>query len=170
MCLTDTICILVYLCSNIHNGDDIPWETTWRHGSEDRCLQSLTSAPQTSLTFHCYITAQVINIRYFPANNRTHAFTLSGNTQGQTAVSSSTGTLGGSSCSADWIIIPCATNVGRTGLATCVDRICGGTFNTEISTTPATVISKGVAHKTDVPGISKRQETYLNLYLLNSVF
>ncbi|KAJ9583664.1 hypothetical protein L9F63_021994, partial [Diploptera punctata] len=74
-------------------------------------------------------------------NNRTHAFTLSGNTQGQTAVSSSTGTLGPNSCNADWLIIPCATNVGRTGLPACIDRICGGTFNTEISTTPSTVIS-----------------------------
>ncbi|XP_021929766.1 uncharacterized protein LOC110834666 [Zootermopsis nevadensis] len=74
-------------------------------------------------------------------NNRTHAFTLSGNTQGQTAVSSSTGTIGPNSCNTDWLIIPCATNVGRTGLPACIDRICGGTFNTEISTTPATVIS-----------------------------
>ncbi|XP_023710755.1 uncharacterized protein LOC111866229 [Cryptotermes secundus] len=74
-------------------------------------------------------------------NNRTHAFSLSGNTQGQNAVSSSTGTLGPNSCNTDWIIIPCATNVGRTGLPACIDRICGGTFNTEISTTPTTVIS-----------------------------
>ncbi|KAJ4449819.1 hypothetical protein ANN_01225 [Periplaneta americana] len=74
-------------------------------------------------------------------NNRTHAFTMSGNTQGQSAVSSSTGTLGPNSCNADWIIIPCATNVGRTGLPACIDRICGGTFNTEISTTPSTIIS-----------------------------
>jgi len=117
-------------------------QTTWRHGSEDCCLQSLNSAPKTPMTFHCYITAQVIKIRYFPANNRTHAFTLSGNTQGQNVVSSSTGTLGPNSCNTDWIIIPCATNVGRNGPPTCVDRICGGTFNTDISTTPVSVISK----------------------------
>ncbi|KDR14260.1 hypothetical protein L798_10568 [Zootermopsis nevadensis] len=74
-------------------------------------------------------------------NNRTHAFTLSGNTRGQTAVSSNTGTIGPNSCNEDWLIIPCATNVGRTELLACVDRICGGTLNTEISTTAATVFS-----------------------------
>jgi len=140
------------------------------HGWEDCCLQSLTSALQTSLTVHCYITVQVIIIVCFPANNRTHAFTLSGNTQGQNAVSSGTGTLGGNACNADWLIIPCASNIGRTGLPTCVDRICGGTFNTEISTTPATIISKDGTHKTNVPGISNWQERNLKLYLLNSVF
>jgi hypothetical protein len=134
--------------------DSLAQQTTRRHGSEDCCLQSLTSAPQTSLTFHYYITAQVINIRYFPANNRTRAFTLSGNTQGQNAISSATGNLGPNSCNGDWLIIPCATNIGRTGLPTCIDRICGGTFNTEVSTTPATVISKDVAHRTNVSGTS----------------
>jgi hypothetical protein len=145
-------------------------QNTRRHVSEDCCLQSLTSAPQTSLTFHYYITAQVMNIRYFPANNRTHAFTLSGNTQGQNAVSSATGTLGGNPCNADWLIIPCAANIGRTGQSTCVDRICGGTLNAEISITPTSVISKDVTHKTNVPWISNLLETYLNLYLLNSFF
>jgi len=90
--------------------------------------------------FCCFITVKVMWC--ISVNNRTHAFTLSGSTQGQNAVSSSTGTLGPNSCNTDWLIIPCATNVGRTGLPACIDRICGGTFNTEISTTPATVISK----------------------------
>ena len=40
-------------------------QTTRRHGSEDCCLQSLFSAPRTSLTYHCYITVQVINTRSF---------------------------------------------------------------------------------------------------------
>jgi len=77
-------------------------------------------------------------------NNRTHSFTLSGNTQGQNAISSGTGTLGPNFCNEDWLIIPCATNVGRTDTPACVDRICGGTLNTEISTTPATIISKDI--------------------------
>ena len=77
-------------------------------------------------------------------NNRTHAFTLSGNTQGQNAVSSGVGTVGPNACNDDWLIIPCATNVGRTENPMCADRICGGTLNTEVSITPATVISKDV--------------------------
>ncbi|XP_066901673.1 uncharacterized protein [Halyomorpha halys] len=76
-------------------------------------------------------------------NNRSHAFAISGDTSGQSPVTSMVGGMGPSSCANDWIIIPCATNVGRppTSPPTCVDRICGGTFSSEVSTTEATVYS-----------------------------
>ncbi|PNF30477.1 hypothetical protein B7P43_G12146, partial [Cryptotermes secundus] len=106
------------------------------------CPDSVLGPVFSEYINHCYFSNAIYtNIQYISVNNRTHAFTLSGNTLGQTAVSSSTGTLGPNSCNEDWLIIPCTTNTGRTELTTCVDRICGGTFNTEISTTPATVIS-----------------------------
>ncbi|XP_063236070.1 uncharacterized protein LOC134538576 [Bacillus rossius redtenbacheri] len=79
-----------------------------------------------------------------PVNNRTQAFTLTGNTR-QGPVAASVGTLGPNSCTSDWLIIPCASNVGRVqpaGSSTCVDRLCGGTFNTEAgSLTPSAVVS-----------------------------
>ncbi|BET02403.1 Hypothetical protein NTJ_15221 [Nesidiocoris tenuis] len=78
-----------------------------------------------------------------PANNRSKAFTMSGNTQGTNVATSAIGSTGPNSCTADWVIIPCAQNVGRlpTAPPTCVDRICGGTFNSEVSTTDATIYS-----------------------------
>lgn len=76
-------------------------------------------------------------------NNRSRAFTLSGNsnTAVQAMVGSSPPPNG---CNADWLGIPCATNVGRPPNANvgCVDRICGGTFSAEISLMPSTVMSK----------------------------
>ncbi|XP_026683401.1 uncharacterized protein LOC103514711 [Diaphorina citri] len=74
-----------------------------------------------------------------PANNRSHAFTITGNTLGQNPVASSIG----SQCNMDWLVIPCTSNVGRinAGVSTCVDRLCGGTLNTESSTVLATVYS-----------------------------
>ncbi|XP_012279434.1 uncharacterized protein LOC105699195 [Orussus abietinus] len=59
---------------------------------------------------------------------RISTFTLSGNTMTQ-QVPSMTGTA----CQADWLMIPCASNLGRLSTApmTCVDRICGGAFNAE---------------------------------------
>ena len=76
-------------------------------------------------------------------NNRTHSFTISGNTQGQTPLNSMTGSQ---QCNADWLIIPCMNNVGRVSQgpasSTCVDRICGGTLSAEVGTTPSTVYSK----------------------------
>ncbi|XP_014249299.1 uncharacterized protein LOC106666516 [Cimex lectularius] len=75
--------------------------------------------------------------------NRTHAFTMSGNTMSQNPTTSMIGGLGPTACSGDWVIIPCAMNVGRSPSSppVCVDRICGGTFNSEVSTTQATVYS-----------------------------
>lgn len=55
------------------------------------------------------------------------------------------GGSGSNACNADWLIIPCASNVGRVNAGTaaaCVDRLCGGTFNTEVSVTPATIYSE----------------------------
>lgn len=76
-------------------------------------------------------------------NNRSHSFTLSGNTLGQNSVASSVGSVGGNACNMDWLIIPCVTNVGKlnNGQSTCVDRLCGGTLNADISTIPATIYS-----------------------------
>ncbi|XKL69665.1 hypothetical protein PGB90_007434 [Kerria lacca] len=74
------------------------------------------------------------------ANNRSHSFTLTGNTLGQNAVQSY---LGSNNCNADWLTIPCASNVGTLmpGSITCVDRLCGGTLNAEPSVIPTTIYS-----------------------------
>lgn len=59
---------------------------------------------------------------------RNNAFTLTGNTQGNQIAS-----MTGAACQTDWLMIPCASNLGRlpTAMTTCVDRICGGTFNAD---------------------------------------
>ncbi|KAL0103614.1 hypothetical protein PUN28_017709 [Cardiocondyla obscurior] len=59
---------------------------------------------------------------------RSNAFTLTGNTQGTQIVS-----MTGTNCMTDWLSIPCAMNLGRLSSTpiTCVDRLCGGTFNSE---------------------------------------
>jgi len=59
---------------------------------------------------------------------RSNSFTLTGNTQATQIVS-----MTGTSCMTDWLSIPCATNLGRLPLTPlmCVDRLCGGTFNSE---------------------------------------
>lgn len=59
---------------------------------------------------------------------RSNAFTLTGNTQA-TQIASMTGIA----CMTDWLSIPCATNLGRlpSPQMTCVDRLCGGSFNAE---------------------------------------
>ncbi|XP_026461329.1 uncharacterized protein LOC113363056 [Ctenocephalides felis] len=74
-------------------------------------------------------------------NNRSRAFTLSGNSN--QAVQAMVGAAGSpNTCSSDWLSINCAANADRTPPATtCEDRICGGTFSAEISMTPATVFS-----------------------------
>ncbi|XP_054289374.1 uncharacterized protein LOC129004772 [Macrosteles quadrilineatus] len=77
-------------------------------------------------------------------NNRTHSFTLTGNTLGQNSVTSMIGGVGPNSCNTDWLIIPCTSNVGRMitpATPGCVDRLCGGTLNSEVSIMPATVYS-----------------------------
>ncbi|XP_073976186.1 uncharacterized protein [Rhodnius prolixus] len=77
------------------------------------------------------------------ANNRSSSFTMTGVTTGQAPVTSMIGGIGPNSCASDWIIIPCAMNQGRppSSPPVCADRICGGTFSSEVSTTAATVYS-----------------------------
>lgn len=60
--------------------------------------------------------------------SRNNAFTLTGNTQG-TQIASMTGAM----CQTDWLMIPCAINAGKSPSmsTTCVDRLCGGTFNAD---------------------------------------
>lgn len=79
-------------------------------------------------------------------NNRTQSFTLSGNTAN--AIQAMVGSVGtANNCPADYVIIPCASNVGRVSTVgpPCVDRLCGGTFGAEVSLIPATVMSKLIA-------------------------
>ncbi|XP_050592219.1 uncharacterized protein LOC126923126 isoform X1 [Bombus affinis] len=59
---------------------------------------------------------------------RSNGFTLTGNTQAMQIAS-----MTGAACQTDWLTIPCASNTGRlpTSMMTCIDRICGGTFNAE---------------------------------------
>lgn len=75
-------------------------------------------------------------------NNRSQSFTLSGNSA--LAVQAMVGSQGANSCPLDYIIIPCASNVGRAinAVPACQDRLCGGTFSAEVSLNPATVQSK----------------------------
>lgn len=78
-------------------------------------------------------------------NNRSHAFTLTGNTLGQNPVQANVGSVGSSPCNSDYLIIPCASSKQgpvASGMNTCVDRLCGGTLNTDYTTTPTTVISE----------------------------
>ncbi|CAB3226227.1 unnamed protein product [Arctia plantaginis] len=75
-------------------------------------------------------------------NNRSRAFTLSGNSNN--AVNAMIGSgAGPNNCANDWLLVPCATNVGRLqpAQALCTDRICGGTFSADLSMQSATVLS-----------------------------
>lgn len=74
------------------------------------------------------------------ANNRSHSFTLTGNTLGQNAVQSMADS---SNCNTDWLIIPCSENLNTLlpRSSNCVDRLCGGTLSAEPSTTSSTIIS-----------------------------
>lgn len=71
-------------------------------------------------------------VQFNQQNQRTRAFSLNGQNL-QTQIGAM---VGAASCTADWITIPCATNSGRViqqGGAICQDRICGDTFNSEVS-------------------------------------
>lgn len=80
---------------------------------------------------------------YSTANNRSRSFALTGNTLGQNVVPSSTDST---ACNADWLLIPCAENVGPYELRTlgenCVDRLCGGTFSAQETIFPSVISSK----------------------------
>ncbi|KYM94988.1 hypothetical protein ALC62_14583 [Cyphomyrmex costatus] len=70
---------------------------------------------------------------------RSNSFTLTGNTQ-----TAQTGSMTGTTCMTDWLSIPCATNLNRLPSTpmTCVDRLCGGAFNSEASSlNSSTIIS-----------------------------
>ncbi|CAK9796678.1 hypothetical protein ANTPLA_LOCUS925 [Anthophora plagiata] len=83
-----------------------------------------------------YMTCPVVDKEAIPASgtsalaqmSRSNAFTLTGNTQAMQIAS-----MTGAACQTDWLSIPCASNAGRlpTAMMTCVDRICGGTFNAD---------------------------------------
>lgn len=63
------------------------------------------------------------------ATRRSNSFTLTGNTQ-MTQIASMTG----AACVTDWLMIPCASNLGKVvpaGGLMCIDRLCGGTFNAD---------------------------------------
>lgn len=76
-------------------------------------------------------------------NNRSRAFTISGNSN--TVVGTMVGVGGGSlpnACGNDWLLFGCVKTVDRVQPQPnyCEDRICGGTFNAEVSTNQRPVI------------------------------
>ncbi|CAO1362359.1 unnamed protein product [Diamesa serratosioi] len=75
--------------------------------------------------------------------NRSRSFTLSGNSNSAVMAMIGGGTQGQpNSCSADWLMIPCARVSDRVPVAmSCEDKICGGTFNAEVSSVERTVSS-----------------------------
>ncbi|KAI8431159.1 hypothetical protein MSG28_001203 [Choristoneura fumiferana] len=75
-------------------------------------------------------------------NNRSRAFTISGNSNGPVNAMVGSG-VGPNSCANDWLLVPCASNVGRVqpAQALCTDRICGGTFSAELSMQASSVMS-----------------------------
>lgn len=79
-----------------------------------------------------------------PVNNRTRAFTLSGNSNGPV-----TAMVGGgmaaqqNGCNNDWLMVSCARVADKMMTNTaCEDRLCGGVFNAEVNSMEKTVISK----------------------------
>lgn len=77
------------------------------------------------------------------ARNRSRSFTLSGNSNGVVNAMVGGGSQGTpNSCSSDWLLIGCARVADRVPQApTCEDRICGGTFNAEVTNVERTVTS-----------------------------
>ncbi|KAM3969070.1 uncharacterized protein ACR2FA_003721 [Aphomia sociella] len=75
-------------------------------------------------------------------NNRSRSFTISGNSNGPVNAMIGSG-AGPNNCANDWLLVPCAANVGRIqpAQALCTDRICGGTFSADLSMQPSTVLS-----------------------------
>lgn len=86
----------------------------------------------------------IISFIILTANNRSRSFTLSGNSNSIVNSMVGSGTQGTpNSCTNDWLLIGCAKVTDRTPIPnTCEDRICGGTFNAEVSTVDRTVQSK----------------------------
>lgn len=73
--------------------------------------------------------------------NRSRSFTISGNSN--TAVTSMVGATGSpNGCINDWLLIGCARVADRLPQSNiCEDRLCGGTFNAEVSMMEKTVTS-----------------------------
>lgn len=74
-----------------------------------------------------------------PQGMRSNVFSLTGNTQTGQPVA-----IVGQNCQTDWLMIPCAMSLGRMPNTpfTCIDRICGGSFNTDSVMNSSTVVSK----------------------------
>lgn len=80
-------------------------------------------------------------------NNRSRAFTISGNTNGVVGTMVGVGGQGSSSsnaCGNDWLLFGCVKVASRPQASSiaCEDRICGGTFNAEAGITSMPVSSK----------------------------
>jgi hypothetical protein len=75
--------------------------------------------------------------------NRSRSFTLSGNSNTAVMAMVGGGTTGQpNSCPNDWLMIPCAKVADRNPpVMQCEDKICGGTFNAEVSSVERTVSS-----------------------------
>ena len=91
------------------------------------------------------ITCSKAYIKYIfsPVNTPAMSFSITGGTPAE-------GSKVGTSCSTDWITIPCATNSNdpttQTGTpSVCVDRICGMVFNSAV--TPSSSASKPVTSR-----------------------
>lgn len=79
-----------------------------------------------------------------PGANRSRSFTLSGNSNMAVNAMVGGGTQGApNACVNDWLMIGCARIADRLPQSsTCEDRICGGTFNAEVSAVEKTVTSE----------------------------
>lgn len=86
------------------------------------------------------------NLFCFSVNNRSRAFTISGNSNNPVNAMIGSG-AGPNNCANDWLLVPCAANVGRIqpAQALCTDRICGGTFSADLSMQASSVLSKNRA-------------------------
>lgn len=77
-------------------------------------------------------------------NERSQSFTLSGNSNNNVMAMVGSGTQGQpNSCPNDWLLIGCMKVADRVpSSGTCEDRVCGGTFNAEVSSVQRTVTCK----------------------------
>lgn len=84
---------------------------------------------------------------YILDSNRSRSFTLSGNSNVAVNAMVGGGTQGApNSCMNDWLLIGCARVADRLPPSnSCEDRICGGTFNAEVSAMEKTVTSKYIS-------------------------
>lgn len=82
--------------------------------------------------------------KFFAGLNRSRSFTLSGNSNMVVNAMVGGGAQGApNACVNDWLMIGCARVADRLPQSnTCEDRICGGTFNAEVSAVEKTVTSK----------------------------